>query len=158
MAFGSALLAGCAATPWGSPTSSTTKPASGEAKETKPSAAKSSGSEADAQSLKQVMSELQQVGAIDPAAQDKLMADLKQVDPSLWPMVLQTFRAEAAYKRREEQREAARQKQDAREQDDHDHGYMVPDMVPAPDGLARGRETRRTRRKSHSRSPAGNSV
>ena len=59
------------------------------------------------------MSELQQFGALDPAAQDKLMADLKQVDPSLWPMVLQTFRAEAAYKRREEQREAERQKQEA---------------------------------------------
>ena len=59
------------------------------------------------------MSELQQVGALDPAAQDKLMADLKQVDPSLWPMVLQTFRAEAAYKRREEQREAEKQKQEA---------------------------------------------
>ena len=56
------------------------------------------------------MGELQQVGALDPVAQDKLMADLKQVDPSLWPMVLQTFRAEAAYKRREEQREAAEQK------------------------------------------------
>ena len=58
------------------------------------------------------MGELQQVGAIDPAARDELMADLKKSDPSLWPMDLHAFQAEAAYKRREEQREAERQKQE----------------------------------------------
>jgi len=113
MAFGFALLAGCAVPswPWGSSPHKISPPS--DAKAASPAPPKSSGSQADAQSLQQVMSELQQVGAIDPAAQDKLMADLKQVDPSLWPMVLQTFRAEAAYKRREEQREAERQKQEA---------------------------------------------
>ena len=107
------LLSGCANPPWpwGPRTDSPAKPLSSDAKPASP--AKSLGSQADTESLKQVMSELQQVGALDPVAQDKLLADLKQVDPSLWPMVLQTFRAEAAYKRREEQREAERKKQEA---------------------------------------------
>lgn len=115
MACGLVFLAGCAAAPWpwGPRSSSDTKPAPSDAKTTSPSPSKSSGSQADSQALQQVMSELQQVGALDPVAQDKLMADLKQVDPSLWPMVLQTFRAEAAYKRREEQREAERRKEEA---------------------------------------------
>ncbi len=114
MAFGLVSLAGCATAPWPwSHSNSPAKQVSSDAKTTAPSPPKSSGSQADAQALQQVMSELQQVGALDPVAQDKLMADLKQVDPSLWPMVLQTFRAEAAYKRREEQREAEKRKQDA---------------------------------------------
>ena len=74
-------------------------------------APKSCRQPADAQSLQQVMSELQQFVALDPAAQDKLMADLKQVDPGLQPMFLQHFLAEAANRRREEQREAEKQKQ-----------------------------------------------
>ena len=45
----------------------------------------------DAQPLEQVMSELQQFMALDPAAQDKLMADLKQVDPGLQPAALQNI-------------------------------------------------------------------
>ena len=98
--------------PW-SHSDSPAKPASNDAKTTSPTSPKSSASQTDAEALKQVMAELQQVGALDPAAQDKLMADLKQVDPSLWPMVLQTFRAEAAYKRREEQREAGRKKEES---------------------------------------------
>jgi hypothetical protein len=114
MALSLVLLAGCATAPW--PWTWHNDGAAKEAaKETKASSSappKSSGSQTDAQALQQVMSELQQVGALDPVAQDKLMADLKQVDPSLWPMVLQTFRAEAAYKRREEQREAERQKEE----------------------------------------------
>ncbi len=115
-AMGFALLSGCATTPWpwGSHNSSPAKQVSSDAKASSLAPPKSSGSPAapqtDAQSLQQVMTELQQVGALDPVAQDKLMADLKQVEPSLWPVVLKTFRAEAAYKRREEQREAEKQK------------------------------------------------
>jgi hypothetical protein len=48
------------------------------------------------------MSELQEVGAIDPAAREELIADLKQTDPSRWPLVIQEFRAAAAYRRRAE--------------------------------------------------------
>ncbi len=109
--LGSVLLAGCATAPWPWAHNSQDKQVASDANPNSSAPPKSSGSQADAEALKQVMAELQQVGALDPAAQEKLMADLKQVDPSLWPMVLQTFRAEAAYKRREEQREAERKKE-----------------------------------------------
>jgi len=116
MAFGLALLTGCAipSWPWGNSPHKIPPPGDATTSSVPP---KSSGSQTDAQALQQVMSELQQVGALDPAAQDKLMADLKQVDPSLWPMVLQTFRAEAAYKRRAELREAAKQKSETTDAD-----------------------------------------
>ena len=52
------------------------------------------------------MEELRQLGTLDPAAQNKLMDDLKQTDPALWPLVMQQFRAAIAYKRRADQRQA----------------------------------------------------
>ena len=52
------------------------------------------------------MEELRQLGTLDPAAQNKLMEDLKQTDPALWPLVMQQFRAAIAYKRRAAQRES----------------------------------------------------
>lgn len=55
--------------------------------------------------MQQVMAELQQVGALDPAAQEKLMADLRQTEPGMWPLVLQQFRAAAAYRRQTDQHE-----------------------------------------------------
>ncbi len=114
MAFGLAMLAGCATTtwPWNSHTAAETKSSASEAK-TASSPPKTSGSQTDAEALQQVMSELQQVGAIDPAARDELMADLKKSDPSFWPMELQAFQAAAAYRRREAEREAERQKQES---------------------------------------------
>jgi hypothetical protein len=57
------------------------------------------------------MAELQEAGAIDPAAREELLADLKQTDPSRWPLVMQEFRAAAAYRRRIEAR--AKEKQAA---------------------------------------------
>ncbi len=107
---GLGLLAGCATMPWPwvAHNAGPEKPAGSAAKATAPP--KSSGSEADAESLKQVISELKQVKALDPAAQEELASDLKQVNPGLRSTVLQTFLAEAAYKRREEQREAGNQK------------------------------------------------
>ena len=45
--------------------------------------------------------------ALDPAARDSLMADLKQTDPALWPLMMQQFRAYAAYRRQAEQRDKA---------------------------------------------------
>ena len=56
------------------------------------------------------MAELQEAGAIDPAAREELIADLKQTDPSRWPLVMQEYRAAAAYRRRIEAR--AKEKQD----------------------------------------------
>jgi hypothetical protein len=109
------LLAGCATTswPWSAQKSSAAKSSASEAKAAAPGPPKPSGSQPDDQALQQVMIELQQVGAVDPAARDALLADLKNAPPNLWPLELQAFQAAAAYKRREEQREAERQKQES---------------------------------------------
>ena len=111
MLFGLASLAGCATTPWSLPSSSQVDSATSDTEPT-PAAPTLSSSQADAQSLQQVMSELQQVGATDPAARDKLMADLKRVDPGLWPTVLQAFRTDAEYRRREAECEAVKPKEE----------------------------------------------
>jgi len=53
--------------------------------------------------MQEIMAELQQLGAMDPTAQEKLLADLKQTEPALWPLVVQQFRATVAYRRRSQQ-------------------------------------------------------
>src|SRR5207248_921273 len=46
--------------------------------------------------LTAIMNEVQQMGVLDPAAQNALLEDLKKTDPSLWPQLMQTFRASVA--------------------------------------------------------------
>ncbi len=53
------------------------------------------------------MAELRQLGTVDAAAQDRLMEDLRQSDPSLWPLVMEQFRATLAYRRRAAERNGA---------------------------------------------------
>ena len=48
--------------------------------------------------LQKIAAELQALGTVDPATQNQLLADLRQTDPALWPMLMQTFRAGAAYR------------------------------------------------------------
>jgi hypothetical protein len=112
------ILSGCASSPWSagrknnrtsaSPISDKSTPATTAA----PSAnaqnpqGASANSQANAQAMQQIMEELRQLGTLDPAAQNKLMEDLKQTDPALWPLVMQQFRAAIAYKRRAAEREA----------------------------------------------------
>lgn len=55
----------------------------------------------DGAAMQAVLAELESLGAVDPATQTQLIADLRQTDPALWPLMLQTFRAGAAYKKRE---------------------------------------------------------
>jgi len=50
------------------------------------------------------MSEVQQLGSLDPAAQNALLEDLKKTDPALWPQLVQTFRASIAYRRQSEEK------------------------------------------------------
>lgn len=52
------------------------------------------------QETQAVTAELQQLAATDPAGHDRLAEDLRQSDPSLWPLVVQQFHATAAYRRR----------------------------------------------------------
>jgi hypothetical protein len=139
---GLVMLAGCATVPWpwvahnGTPE----KPAGSAVKTASPP--KSSGDEADAESLKQVMSELQQVKALDPAAQDELATDLKQVNPGLRATLLQTLFAEAAYKRREEQREAANSKEETRPKQDRNDAAAARELPAAKASAAALPETR----------------
>ena len=51
--------------------------------------------------LNQIMAELQSIGALDPAAQAQLIADLQQTDPMLWPQMVQVFRASLKYRQRQ---------------------------------------------------------
>jgi hypothetical protein len=60
----------------------------------------------DPQRMQAVMDELRQLGNADPAAQDQLLEQLRQSDPSLWPLVIEQFRATAAYRRRAMERVA----------------------------------------------------
>ncbi len=106
---GTVLIAGCASAP--RPASSTTQPMAAQPAESAPPAPPIPDSAAQpgaqARSMQEVMAELQQLGALDPAAQGKLLADLRETDPALWPLVLQQFRAVTAYRRRAEKREAS---------------------------------------------------
>ena len=44
-----------------------------------------------------VMQEVQQAGATDPAAQKMLLDELQGTKPELWPLVVQQFRSSASY-------------------------------------------------------------
>jgi len=65
-----------------------------------------SPSEEQAAALDATIAELRALGAIDPAAEEQLRADLRQTDPALWPRLLQYFRASPA-RRTNEQTNAA---------------------------------------------------
>lgn len=54
----------------------------------------------DPKAFNEVIAQLESIGAIDPAKQARLMEDLKQTDPSLWPLMLEAFRASLAYHER----------------------------------------------------------
>ena len=64
-------------------------------------------SQPDPQRMQQVMAELRLLGALDPAAQADLLEQLRQCDASLWPSVVEQFRATAAYQQRAAERTRA---------------------------------------------------
>jgi hypothetical protein len=66
-------------------------------------AAKSNASTTPAE-MNAILAEVQQLGALDPAAQNALIEDLKKTDPALWPQLMQTFRASIAYRKQSEER------------------------------------------------------
>jgi hypothetical protein len=55
---------------------------------------------ANAQSLQEVMAEVRELGVLDPQEQNKLLEDLRQTDPSLWPLMVKQVRAAVAYRRK----------------------------------------------------------
>jgi hypothetical protein len=50
-----------------------------------------------------VIAEIQELKSLDPAAQEQLLANLRQTPPDLWPLVVQQFRANIAYRRQMEE-------------------------------------------------------
>jgi hypothetical protein len=103
-----AALSGCAAPPWSAgKCESAPPPASAIGKPIAASASAAAPGGSDEQRLQAVMADLAQLGPLDPADQDRLLEDLRQSDPSLWPLVLQQFRATLAYRRRAAERNAA---------------------------------------------------
>ncbi|MGD0898956.1 MAG: hypothetical protein ABR915_14045 [Thermoguttaceae bacterium] len=105
-----AALCGCAVSPWSSHNEVQPKPAPAAAASATakyPAGVNAPAANTGAQAMQQVIAELQQVGAVDPAAQEKLMADLRQTEPSLWPMMVTQYRAAAAYRRQLAQQDAS---------------------------------------------------
>jgi len=61
-------------------------------------------STSDAQAMHQIIAEIETLGTLDPAARDELLYNLKQTDPSLWPLVAQQVRASLAWRRQAAQK------------------------------------------------------
>jgi hypothetical protein len=55
---------------------------------------------ANAQALQELMGEVSQLGVLDPVEQKRLLEDLRQTDPALWPMMVRQVRAAVAYRRK----------------------------------------------------------
>jgi hypothetical protein len=53
----------------------------------------------DGRELAALIAELQDLGALDPAAQQSLLDDLKQSDPAVWPQLVRQFRTALAYRK-----------------------------------------------------------
>jgi hypothetical protein len=101
------LAAGCSSSPLSeghhapaatATTAATTAP-------TTPGPASPPATTVDPRAMQQVLAEIQKAGTLDPESQSKLMQDLQQTDPSLWPMVVQQFRATIAYRQEMQQRQ-----------------------------------------------------
>ena len=54
----------------------------------------------NAQALQEAMAQVRELGVLDPQEQNKLLEDLKQTDPSLWPLMVKQTRAAVAYRRK----------------------------------------------------------
>jgi hypothetical protein len=86
IAFAVAACAGCSTTRQNAPDSFA---------RSEQSTANSSATGAAATSA--ALAEVQQLGFVDPRAQQALLEDMKKTDPSLWPQLVQVFRASMAY-------------------------------------------------------------
>ena len=102
--------------------------------------APAAGSTVPPAELATIMGEVQQLGTLDPAAQNALLDDMKKTDPSLWPQLVQTFRASVAYHKEIESEEyvhlAAQQSgivQPAAYNDSPAAGNIGPQKLPAGD-------------------------
>ncbi len=95
-----AMTSGCM-TPWSAPMTRTTTPRNSAAAASTPPAVRPpipDPSKANAQSdMTGVLDKLEQVRALDPDAEPKLLEKLRQTPPDSWPLVAEQFRATLAY-------------------------------------------------------------
>lgn len=61
----------------------------------------------DPREMHQVIADIQELGAMDPRAREELLENLKQTDPTLWPLVVQQVRASLAWRQRVKQQDMA---------------------------------------------------
>jgi hypothetical protein len=98
------LAAGCSSSPLSEGHHSPATTATTAAPAT-PGPASPTATTVDPRAMQQVLAEIQKAGELDPESRNKLMQDLQQTDPSLWPMVVQQFRATIAYRQEMQQRQ-----------------------------------------------------
>lgn len=55
---------------------------------------------ADMQAMVDILAELQNLGAIEPDAQQRLIEELRNSNPAFWPQLVETYRAALEYRRR----------------------------------------------------------
>lgn len=90
-----AVAPGCASSPW-----SASRRAAANHPTPPATPAPAPRAAIDSQAVQEVLAELRRAGNIDPATQQKFIEDLEQADPSLWPLMVQQFRAQIAYRQR----------------------------------------------------------
>ena len=59
---------------------------------------------ADFQAMQEILADVQRTDTLDQASRDRLLLDLRETDRSLWPLVVQQFRAALAYRQQAQQR------------------------------------------------------
>ncbi|MCE5267823.1 MAG: hypothetical protein LLG00_08045 [Planctomycetaceae bacterium] len=97
----SLAVSGCASSPWHAERDAATDVSVAAKPGTEPSSSTAvAPNQGDAERLQRVMTELRQIGALDPVAQDKLLEDLRRSDPAIWPLVIEQCRATMAYRQR----------------------------------------------------------
>jgi hypothetical protein len=94
----------------------------------------------DPRVLDDVLAELAELGPVQPDAQKRLIDDLRKTDPAYWPMLVQTFRASVAYRRRGAQNATVGQSMQSPAVADSAHADVLPvaageainEAAPAP--------------------------
>jgi hypothetical protein len=112
--------------------------------EAKVSTMPAEASEPTESDLSGVLDKLMQIRAIDPAAEQRLMAELRKAPPNSWPLVAEQFRASLAYREQLATKRTAPQhsasqaeltsRNSARASDDSPTGLVVESRPSAPIG------------------------
>ena len=112
--IGLALAGGCQSSPWSAEDAAPEFPAAARGAPVQSGAALGfppppvpDAAAASPPTPQQIMAEAHDLGTRDPEAQSRLLAELRDADPSLWPLVLESFRARLAYARRVRQNDGA---------------------------------------------------